>query len=328
MEPEVSIILLNWNSAADTIECLESLNDITYENYNIIIVDNDSEPESLDTLRKYSRGEIQTSPKFGEYTRSNKPLDIIEISEEEAQTGFRVEEMSDSDFVLIENSENYGFPGGCNIGMKYAMEAGSEYILLLNNDTVVDSDFLSELVNVAEDNDKVGIVGSKILDYEEPDTLQSVGGDIQWWLGGTPKVYGRGEKDFGQYDEIAERDFVWGTSILIGKEVIETISYMDTYFFFGIEEYDYCTTAKENGFKIYYTPASKIWHKKGASSDNLPDYPEILEYYKKQAGPFQIKFYYRLAQKHQPWGLHFVIFGLRLSYMAYRGIVRGINRIS
>jgi GT2 family glycosyltransferase len=257
--PKVSIIILNWNGYEDTIECLESLRKISYPNYEIIIVDNASSGDDVHILRE----------KYGEYIH------------------------------VIANDKNSGFPEGCNIGMRYALGDGTDYLLLLNNDVIVDCEFLSKLVEVAQSDQSIGIAGSKVYYYRKPNFIQSAGGNINWWLGYI-KVYGE-EEDIGQYDTVCERDFVYGTSLLLKKAVIDKTAYMDPYYFMGIEEYDYCTRAKEAGFKIIYVPQSKIWHKVGASISKLPQFPETQRLIKsKGMSRTQYKYYYRLFSQHCP----------------------------
>ena len=257
--PKVSIIILNWNGYVDTIECLESLQKIDYQNYEVIIVDNASSGDDVKILKD----------RFGDYVH------------------------------IIANSRNDGFPGGCNIGMRYALERGTDYLLLLNNDTIVDKCFLTELVKVAESDNSIGIAGSKLYYYRQPNRLQAVGGKINWWLG-TISAYGQGVEDVGQYDNLAERDFVFGTSFLLKKIVVGTISFMDETYFFGIEEMDYCMRAKRAGFKIIYVPTSKVWHKVGASSAKLPQYKESQEIVEKSRGRASYKYFYRLFRTYGP----------------------------
>lgn len=256
---KVSIIILNWNGLEDTIECLESLKNITYPNYEVIVVDNGSSGDDVSILKG----------KYDDYIH------------------------------MIANDQNYGFPEGCNIGMRYALGEGADYLLLLNNDTVVAPEFLTELVKVAGGGPSIGIVGSKIYYYDRPSRIQAVGGKIWWWLGAIEHY--ENEDDVGQYDDVVERDFIYGTSFLIKKAVVDRISFMDAYFFFGVEEYDYCTRAKRAGFRVVYVPQSKVWHKAGASRAKLPLYPETESLIKKTGGGLgQYKFYYRLYRTYCP----------------------------
>ena len=257
--PKVSIITLNWNGLEDTIECLESLRKITYPDYEIIVVDNGSKGNDAQVLQE----------RFGNYIH------------------------------LIKNDKNYGFAEGNNIGIRYALNnCQPDYILLLNNDTVVDPEFLTEMIKVAEGRPSIGITGSKIYYYYQPNRIQAVGGKINWWLGDI-ETYGE-EEDIGQYDNIAERDYVFGTSFLIKKAVIQKISLIDPFFFLGMDEYDYCTRARRADFKVVYVPSSKLWHKAGASKAKLPYYPKTLEVIRKKSGRAMYKYYYRLFRNYCP----------------------------
>lgn len=297
--PKVAIIILNWNGWEDTIECLESLNNIEYPDYDVIVVDNDSKNDSIKKMKEYCQGNIKVESDFVSYSPENKPIKVIEYTREESENVLTDQELmglpSDKRFTLIKSETNSGFPEGCNIGMRYALNQGFEYILLLNNDTVVDREFLKELVDVAVTDGQIGILGSKIYYYNYPNILQAAGGRIRWNLGIISTYDG---EDKGQYDEISERDYVYGTSLLLKKEVIDKISFMDPTFFFGVEEYDYCNKAIKAGFKVVYVPKSKVWHKVGASSKNLSDYPETYELIKKTAGKNYNKYLYKLFKRH------------------------------
>ncbi len=169
MNPRISILVLNWNGWRDTIECLESLYQISYPLFDVIILDNGSRDNSLESLRCYSAGDLPVSSKFFEYMSENKPIQILEYTNSEAEVGGgRENEIADlpsnEKLVLIKNDKNYGFAEGNNIGIRYALKVlDPEYILLLNNDTIVDKDFLSELVSVARADDTIGFVGPKDL---------------------------------------------------------------------------------------------------------------------------------------------------------------------
>lgn len=325
--PNVSIVILNWNGWEDTIECLESLYKINYPNYDTIIVDNNSKNNSITKIREYTEGKIEVKSNFFNNSTNNKPIKLFELTRKESEkAGFNGELNklpSNKKLILIKNENNDGFPGGCNVGMKYAMNKGTDYILLLNNDTVVAENFLSELVNFAETDPSIGVVGSKIYYYYEPNKLQAAGGKIRWYLGEI-STYGMSEVDKGQYNQISERDYVYGTSLLLRKEVINKISYMDTSFFFGVEEYDYCTNAKKAGFKIFYVPSSKVWHKAGASSSKLSNHPDTLKIIKKTGGFNKYKYYFRIFKKHGP--KNFYVFPF-LIYMSTTTTIGGVLKL-
>ena len=117
MNPKVSIIILNWNGWKDTIECLESLYQISYPNYDVLVVDNGSEDESIEKIKEYAEGKAKVESKFFEYNPENKPIKIIEYTREDAEAGGGKEKEimdlpSNRKLIIIKNEKNYGFAGG------------------------------------------------------------------------------------------------------------------------------------------------------------------------------------------------------------------------
>jgi len=219
-EPTIVIIILNWNGIEDTVECLESLKKIIYPNYQVIVVDNGSEGNDVKTLRE----------RFADYVH------------------------------VIENDRNYGFAEGNNIGMRYAlMSSEPDYVLLLNNDTVVDPHFLSELVRAAENDSKIGILGPGIYDYYKPGVIMSAGGRISWWRGTTPHTALDNLSDKG--GSVQEVDRIEGCCLLARRDVLEKVGMLDPEYFAYWEETDWCVRARRGGYRICCALNSRIWHK-------------------------------------------------------------------
>lgn len=230
MNPKVAIVIVNWNGWEDTIECLESLYGIDYSNYDIIIIDNHSKDDSVYKIK---------------------------------------DRFIDKDFTIIENEENYGFAEGSNIGIRYALKyLNPKYILLLNNDTVVDKDFLEELIYAGENDTHIGILGPKIYYYDKPNVIWSAGCKISWKLARGLQI-GTGEIDHGQYDDQKEVEYVSGSAFLIKKEVIDVIGLMDKNYFLYFEESDWTLRADQSGYRSLYVPTAKIWHKVSKSGGGI-----------------------------------------------------------
>jgi len=275
MNPKVSIIILNWNGWKDTTECLESVYQISYPNYDVIVVDNGSEDDSIEKIKEYAEGKIEVESKFFEYDPSNKPIKIIERTIEEADAwGGKEREIGDlpsnRKLILIKNEKNYGFAEGNNIGMRYALKTlNPDYVLLLNNDTVVDKGFLGELVKVGESDEKIGIVGPKIYYYDyngRKDIINFAGGKFNMWKGQSYHI-GITEIDKGQYDEIREVDYVDGSCLLARRETIKNAGLLSLNYFTYWEETDWCIRGYRAGYKSVYVPKAKMWHKIAASSN-------------------------------------------------------------
>lgn len=323
MQPSVSIVLLNWNSSEHTIECLQSLSKISYNNYKITIIDNNSEHKELKKLKEYLSDIEEGS------TDSDSAQDM---PTEFVYSSYRIEKYrrerpttKPKSITLVENDSNDGFPGGCNIGIKTAVKNNEDYILLLNNDVVVNEEFLTELVQTTENRDSVGIAGSKIYEYEDPNRIQSIGGDMRWWMF-QPKDHARGKIDDGSYSEIKERDFVWATSQLIDTRIFEDVGLLDEEFFFGIEEYDLCDRAKEAGWDILFVPSSIVWHKGGASAKRINEFKDTKSKIYEETGFLDWKLVRHALRKHYgtyiwilPFVLRYIWIVVRFSYIYILG---------
>lgn len=239
--PKVSIIILNWNGWQDTLECFDSLTRITYPNYDVVILDNNSTNESVEKIKNWI---------------TNKKTAVA--------------------YKLIINSQNTGFAGGNNPGIEYAVKNKSDYILLLNNDTIVDPGFLEKMIKVGESDEKIGIIGPKIY-YETDKNRIWFGGGYFDWLGGGKHL------DFDKIDDkpfdetIKKINFVTGCCFLIKRVAVEKIGLMNEDFFLYYEDVEWSLRAIKYGYKIIYAPGSHIWHK--VSRSVKPKTNPMVHYY-------------------------------------------------
>lgn len=273
MTPNVAVIILNWNGWKDTLECLESLFQIKYSNFEVIVIDNHSQDESIQKIWDYCNGRLDVQSQFFKYQLNNKPIEILEVTNHESinmKKSLREHELVKIDskrLILIKNDDNYGFAEGTNIGIRFALKnLESSYILLLNNDTVVDSGFLDEMIKTAESDKQIGFVGSKTYFYNRINTLQAAGGgNIDFKLAESPEM-GFNQEDDGRYDQLLELDYVGGACLLAKTNVIDEIGVLDTNYYMYWEDVDWCFSGREAGYKSVYAFKSKIWHKYGTSS--------------------------------------------------------------
>ena len=266
--PHVSIVILNWNGWRDTLECLESVYKIKYPNYNIILLDNASSDESLEKIKEYLNGRIKVNSPFFEYSE-NKPVKFKEYLKNEIK--FAVDNhYLNKELILIENDKNYGFTEGNNIGIRYALNTlNSDYILLLNNDTVVDECFLNELVKVAESDPKIGFIGPKVYYYDykgRKDVINFAGGKQNLWKF-KPSHIGYKKIDKGQYDANQEVDYIHGCCLLTRAQMLRDIGLLDKEYVSYREENDWAIRGYISGWKSVYAYKSKMWHKIGGSTN-------------------------------------------------------------
>ena len=269
--PKVSIIILNWNGWKDTLEALESVYQIKYPNYGVVLLDNASDDESIEKIREYCEGKIKVKSEFFEYSKSNKPINLTEYQKNQLNSMEKQKiDPSNNELILIKNNKNYGFTEGNNIGIKFALKTmNPHYILLLNNDTVVDNYFLNELVNTGEKNPDIGFLGPKIYYYEfngRNDVINFAGGKNNLWKF-KPSNIGYKKLDEGQFDFNQEVDFVHGCCLLAKVKMINEIGLLDQEYFSYREENDWAMRGQKQGWKSVYVYKSRIWHKIGGSTD-------------------------------------------------------------
>jgi GT2 family glycosyltransferase len=274
MNSRVSIIILNWNRWKDTLECLESLYQIDYPNYDVIVLDNGSKDNSIQKIKDYLSGSVSVGSKFFSYRSENKPISLLELSKEEAEAATVEDETmaslpSDRRLILIKNDRNYGFAEGNNIGTRYALSAlNPDYILFLNNDTAVDEAFLRELVRVAESDLFIGFAGPKVFYYDfngRNDVISVAGIDLLMNRGYYQRI-GAGEIDLGQHDQVRLVDFIEGSCLLVRSQALRDVGLLNSRYFAYWEETDLCVRGREIGYKSAYVPKSRIWHKVSSSA--------------------------------------------------------------
>lgn len=175
--------------------------------------------------------------------------------------------------ILIESVVNYGFAGGNNLGI---MRAKGNYILLLNNDVIVPSDFLEPLVQKFLDQPNLGAASPKILYYYFPDTIQYAGFTAIDTKTVRNITIGKGEKDIGQYEEDRETAYAHGAAMMVPMSVIKHVGMMSYEFFLYYEEADWCNRIKKAGYSIAYVHNSKVFHKESVTTGKLS---ELKTYY-------------------------------------------------
>lgn len=264
MTTEVTIIILNWNGWETTIECLESLYQIEYPTYNVVLIDNGSDDSSINKIKEFCQGRLKIQSDFFEYSSINKPINIFELNnnELELKNSFSYEFSklpSNNKLILIKNDKNYGFSEGNNIGIRYSLKnLKSDYILLLNNDTVVDKYFLQELIEVSTINNNIGIMGPTVYFYHSKNQIQSAGATINWKRGNSTLNTKNKRSEFKQFNDV---DYVSGCAFFSRTEIFKEIGLLNSNYFAYWEETDFCIRASKRGYKVINVPSSKIWHK-------------------------------------------------------------------
>ncbi len=238
--PLVVIIVSNYNGASYFYkkhnilwDVFSSLMKTKYQNYKIIMADDKSTDRSI------------------EYVKKNFPY-----------------------IDIVVNDSNGGFSKNNNKTIKYAMQKYKpDYIVLLNNDIIItDDSWLNKLLEVAESDSKIGIVGCKLV--YPTGRIQHAGIELGYY--GARNV-GRRQEDYLQFDYIKEVEGVTFAAALIKKKTIEKVGLLDENFFMGFEDVDYNIRARVSGFKVYYAGNVKLIHLEGFTSTNSKFYKIRLE---------------------------------------------------
>ncbi|WP_170104041.1 glycosyltransferase family 2 protein [Methanosphaera cuniculi] len=236
----VSIILLNWNGEKDTVECLKSLRKLDYQDYVIYLVDNDSRESSLKYIEKYLNessynSDIITSDDLNMY---QKPDDV--------------------NLIFILNHENAGFAGGNNVALNYLIDNPevTDYVLLLNNDTIIKPNLIDALLDKLHTDEKIGFIGVPHYYYDNPDKLQTIGGGF---------IDIKHAEAIACMEDKDEFDFITGSCIFMPIEVLKQIGSLPEDYFMYWEDVDWSTNARNHGYKLVITTDTSIYHKEGAS---------------------------------------------------------------
>jgi len=332
MNPKNYIIIVNYNGWRDTIECIESIFKINYPNYQIIVVDNNSSGNDLRYLMSWLKGELEIT--ISSHTQlhhlctppQKKPIPFFYYSAEEIELGknilseinsigYKQSNYSSYPVILIETKKNLGFAYGNNVGIKYVLRKDDfEYVWFLNNDTVVENNSLDELVKKAEEYNKsgtkIGIIGAKLMYYDEPDKLQGVGGKYNRFFG-TIKHIGESQIDWGKYDTDIKFDYVLGASMHVKKQFLLDVGFMCEEYFLYFEELDWIERGKKQGWDIGYCWKIKVYHKAGKSAgSNITNNQigKLIDYYQLKNRIIFTKKFYPLCLITVYIGFIFVLF--------------------
>lgn len=217
MKLTVGIVILNWNGKEDTLKCLESLTKVTKQEY-------------LSEVYVVDNGS------------SDNSVAVIKAKFPHVD--------------LIANGENLGYSAGNNVGITKALARGADYILLLNNDTVVTVRFLDELVKFSKNHKQSGIVGPVLKFKKGFEVFYDLGGRLNKFFGRTSHV----QVSLLTAELPREADYLSGACLLIKKEVFTAVGLLEPTYFFGFEDVELCLKARQKGFKIYSVPTSLVEH--------------------------------------------------------------------
>lgn len=190
---------------------------------------------------------------------------VVVDNASEDGSGQRLKDEFD-EITLLVNSKNEGFTGGNNRGIQYALDAGFEYLMLLNNDTIVTPGFVQPLLQVLQAHD-VGAVQPKILYESERNIIWNAGTGFNRW-GFFPYTLGQGKADHAFGNHARRIPWITGCCFLVKAKIVREVGALDDQFFIYYEDTDWSLRIRKAGYHLQYEPASKIYHKVGRSHKN------------------------------------------------------------
>lgn len=222
----VAIILVNYNGAVDTIDCIMSLSNVNGIDFEIIVIDNCSTDDSLFMLKSVQKNFC---------------------------------------FTLLVAEDNNGFSAGNNIGIRYAQQKNADYFLLLNNDTIIEPDFLQHLLDGFNYQENCGVTTGRILYHAMPDTIWYAGGAFNCKTGRI-KHFSYGKKDTLLEMTPQTVTFVSGCCMCLSRILVENVGLLNEDFFLYEEDAEYCYRVNKSGFTMVYVPIAVVYHKVSAST--------------------------------------------------------------
>lgn len=222
----IVIIILNLNKSGDLIECLESIYSQNCSNIKIIVVDNGSTDDSVSLVKT----------KF-------------------------------PDVIIEESKSNLGVAGGRNLGIKSALsKLDFKYILFLDNDVIIEKNFIHNIVNSFSLDKKIGIAAPKCLSFQDPKTIEYAGGLRVNFYFGIIKNIGYGKQDDGNFNSPKFLDSCGGLFMTTNSVLNEVGLFDEKFNPYGWEDVDFSIRAKQKGIKIFYNPHAVVLHKGGKRS--------------------------------------------------------------
>jgi len=306
-EKYIPIIILNWNGEVDTIECLNSIRQSKKCGFFPVLVDNGSTPESLTRLRNKCSliyHDIQFFNRTQILSIQNSPVAGISDS------------ITEETLIFIENGENLGFAQGNNIGIKFAESFQAEWVMLLNNDTVVHENSFFELRKFIRLSPDIKAITPQICYYEPNTRVWNCGGELTYW--GSRKYY------FANADHIAvpktgyrKITFITGCALLFKYKETGPLTEK---FFFGEEDYEFSLRMKNSGMKMACVFNSVIYHKVGSSIRKLSKLQELI-YIQYISRLINTRNYYSLLR----WQITKVLCYLYIPVLLWKSSINPVN---
>ncbi len=275
LPPLLGVVIVNYRGASDTIECLESLLRSTLP-MKVVVVENGSGDDSAERLRQWAAGGNDVQAESSDMAAFStpplpKPVPMAEIAGADVGPGQQTGDLVPQ-FTLITSPDNLGFAGGNNLGLRHLLaDRQLSHFWLLNNDTVVAPDAAMALLSRMMATPRVGMCGTVVRHYWQPDRVQALNGSAYNIFTGTGRSLG-GEQPatvkYSPQDVADATDFVLGASIAVSRAFLGEVGLMDESYFLYFEEIDWSVRnrrLRDRAFETAFAHGATVFHKAGRS---------------------------------------------------------------
>ncbi|OEK02484.1 hypothetical protein BFP97_13560 [Roseivirga sp. 4D4] len=203
-----------------------------------------------------------------------RAISVILVDNDSSDNSLELLKTAHPWIVTVENTRNLGFTGGNNSGIRKALELGCDYVMLLNNDTKVEPDFLNILLAKIESDSSIGAVQPKIYYESDRNVIWNAGGKYNP-LFTRPTPIGENKIDDGSYETTKPTDWITGCAFLIRSSVVKEVGLTSELYFYGcFDDVDYSMEIRKKGYQLYFCADSKVYHAVGMASKSEKENPE------------------------------------------------------
>lgn len=195
-----------------------------------------------------------------------RPLAVVVVDNGSDDGTFEAVRAEHPEVDLVRSESNLGYAEGNNLGIRRALDLGSDYVLVLNNDVVVDPGFVTALVLEAERRPEAAALSSKVLYLDPPDLIWFAGATFDPRSGYNGRLRGYRRRDGREYSRVTETDRACGAAMLVSRRVLDEIGSFDADLFCYSEDLDWSLRARRAGYRLYVVPESRVWHKVSVAS--------------------------------------------------------------
>lgn len=259
LQPHNAVLcaIINWNGWKDTVSCVASFFQLSHQPDHLVICDNNSSDNSVQAIYDWITENYHTTD--NSITIAPGGGSIISIS---GHFSKRIDTV-----YIFRLPQNFGYAGAINRCIKWGQESlSARNFWLLNNDVKFDPDAFGSLLQASNAYSDVGLCGSILLDWEQPESIQAIGGIFNRWIGTARHL--KNIPDPQKYSEsiFFGIDYPVGASLFVTEQYLKTVGLMDEGYFLYYEEMDWAERGRRHGFRPAVALRSLVQHKEGAST--------------------------------------------------------------